>query len=113
MSYSRLIIGDANVARFWQASQLARPQLVGVPMKTAACLDTLASSLADVTDALDYVIIAVATSLFLEEGSSSDVSGSSLNVFQELVRHVVATAKKSSRVEVINLFNLESLCPRS
>ena len=100
MAYSRLIIGDANVARFWQASQLARPQLVGLPLKTANCFDTLASSLSDVTDALDYVVISVLTSLLLDEVSASDVSTSSTNVLQSMVKHVEAAAKRSSKVEV-------------
>ena len=100
MSYQRLVIADANIGRSWQASQLARPQLVGVPLKNAACLDTLASSLMDVTDALDYVVISVATSLVLDEASSTDVRGSSFNVFETMVKHVMAAAKKSARVEV-------------
>ena len=100
MTYSRLIIGDANVARFWQASQLARPQLVGVPLKTASCLDTFATSLSDVTDAIDYVVISVITSLLLDEVSSTDVANSSHNVFQSAFQHVEASAKRASRVEV-------------
>ena len=102
MSYSRLIIGDANVARFWQASQLARPQLVGVPLKTVSCLDTLASSLLEVNDSLDYVVLSVATSLVLDEASSVDVRASSRNVFDTMIKHVLSASKKSQRVEVLS-----------
>ena len=100
MSNSRLIIGDANVARFWQASQLARPQLAGVPLKTSACLDTLASALSEVNDTFDYVVVSVATSLVIDEASSADIGVSCRNVFDALVKHVTAAAKKSQRVEV-------------
>ena len=99
MSYSRLIIGDANVARFWQASQLARPQLVGVPLKTAACLDTLASSLSEVNDTFDYVIVSVLTTLVLDEASSTDIRASCQNIFDASIKHLMSAAKKSQRVE--------------
>ena len=104
MSYHRLVVGDVNVVRFWQAAQLARPQLVGVPLKTVGCVDTLSSALAEVNDALDYVVVSVATTLLLEEATSVDVRGSSLNVFESLVKHITAAAKKSSRVEVFVVF---------
>ena len=103
MSYTRLIVGDANVARFWQASQLARPQLVGTPLKTANCLDTLVSALSDVTDALDYVVVSVSTSLLLEEATSADVQVSSLNVLQSMMQHIEASAKRAQRVEVLSI----------
>ena len=109
MSYSRLFIGDANVARFWQASQLARPQLVGVPLRTAACLDTLATSLSEINDSLDYVIVSVATSLIIDEASEADVKGSCLNIFEAFIKHLTRAAKKSARVEV-SLLLLTKFC---
>ena len=33
MVYSQIIIGEAKVIRFWQASQFARPQLLGVELQ--------------------------------------------------------------------------------
>ena len=100
MSYSRLIIGDANVARFWQAAQLARPQLVGVPMRSVSCHDMLASAMEAITDELDYVLVSVLTSFLIEEGSSVDVRSTSFNVMESVVKSLQAAAKKSKRVEV-------------
>ena len=102
MPYRSLIVGDVNVARVWQAAQLARPQLVGVPLKVASCLDTLVSGLADVTDELDYVLVSVLNSMLLEEGSAADVSKSCSNIVSEVLTVVNAAAKKSSRVEVLS-----------
>ena len=102
MSYTRLIVGDANVAHFWQASQLARPQLVGVPLKTVSCLDTLASVLAEVHDSLDYVIVSVLTHLLTEEASATEVRGSCNQIIGDVARIVAAATKKSTRVEVLS-----------
>ena len=71
MTYTRLLIGDSNVGRFWASAQTARPQLVGVPFKSATCLDTFSSALSDVTDALDFVMVSVLTGLLIDEGSAS------------------------------------------
>ena len=109
MTYTRLIVGDSNVARFWQASQLARPQLVGVPLKTVSCLDTLAVALSDVNDSFDFVVVSVSTCLVLEEASSSDVKGSSSNVFEAMIKHVSAAAKKAPRAEVSYFFAVKPM----
>ena len=100
MTYRSLILGDVTITRSWQAAQLARPQLVGVPLKAASCLDTLVSGLSDVTDELDYVLISVLNSLIIEEGSAADVRASCSSIFDEALRVIGAAAKKSSRVEV-------------
>ena len=98
MAYKRLILGDANIVRFWQTS--TSTLVAGVPMKAVSCLDTLESALGSVTDELDYVALSFLTSLVLEEGSSVDVKGSCSNIIEAAVKFVSAAAKKSSRVEV-------------
>ena len=100
MTYQRLIVGDPNIVRVWQAAQLARPCLVGVPLRSAACLDTLRNGLEDITDELDYVIVSVLTSLVAEEASATDVRGSSANIMSDVMKIISSSAKKSSRVEV-------------
>ena len=101
MGYLRLIMGDSSIARFWQASQTARPkELVGVPFKSADCLDTLASGLSDVTDELDYVLVSVLTGMLVEEALASDAIGSSRGIISDVLKIVAGVAKKSSRVEV-------------
>ena len=104
MTYKRLIVGDAGIVRTWQAAQVSRPQLVGVPLKSATCLDTLTSALSDVTDEYDFVIVSMLTSLLLEEGSAVDARRSCANIMADVFRIVVGAAKKSSRVEVIVCF---------
>ena len=101
MGYNRLLIGDSGLARFWQATQAARPkELAGVPFRSASCLDTLTTGLSGVTDELDYVLVSVLTGLIVEEASAADVSGSSRNIIDDVLRVVSGTGKKSSRVEV-------------
>ena len=100
MPYQFVIVGDANVVRFWEAAQVARPQLVGVGLKPASCFDTLSSALADVNDGLDFVVVSVLTSLLVDEASGTDVKGSSSNILSGAVKVVCAAAKKSGRVEV-------------
>ena len=101
MSYQRLIVGDANVARFWQASQTARPQLLGVLLKPVSCFDTLTSALDTITDELDYAIISVLTGLLIEEGSANDVLSTSSSVLESVVKRVCGRADRAQRVEVI------------
>ena len=100
MSYQILIVGDANIVRFWEAAQLSRPQLVGVTLKPVSCMDTLASSLSDVNDGLDFVLVSVLTSLLVEEASATDVKGSSYNIIKDAYKLVLAAAKRAGRVEV-------------
>ena len=100
MTYRRLIIGDPNIVRVWQAAQVSRPCLVGVPLKASSCLDTLNSGLADVNDELDYIIVSMLTSVLTEEGSSLDVCGSASNIISDAFKLISAAARKSSRVEV-------------
>ena len=104
MSYRRLIIGDANVVRSWQAAQLARPQFASIPLKTVSCMDTLSSSLEDISNELDYVVVSVMTGLVIEEGSASDVRGSSFSIIDGVVKRVVNVAKRTSRVQVMLIF---------
>ena len=98
MAYKRLILGDANIVRFWQTSTSVL--VAGVPMKAVSCLDTLESSLGTVSDELDFVALSFLTSLIIEEGSPSDVKGSCANIVEAAVKLVSASARKSARVEV-------------
>ena len=100
MSYHRILIGDVNVGRFWQASQAARPQLRDVPFKSASCFDTLEVALDSVSDEHDMALISMMTSVAVEEGSAIDVIGSAKNVFDQVFRRISAAAKKSGRCEV-------------
>ena len=104
MSYSRFIIGDAHLTRFWPECQLSRPQLVGVPFKSASCFDTLVSALSDVTDGYDYVLISVLSSMIIDEASPSDVTASSFAILRDAVKSIGSAAKKSSKVEVRYFF---------
>ena len=100
MSYQLMIVGDANVVRFWEDAQVSRRELVGVSLKPVSCLDTLTSALSDVNDGLDYTLISVLTSLLIDEASSSDVRVSSYNIVRDVVKRIAAAAKRASRVEV-------------
>ena len=100
MTYVRLLVGDSNVVRFWDSAQVSRRDLAGVVLKSATCLDTLRSSLSEVTDALDFVVVSVLTSLATDEGSAFDVRPTCLTIFKDAIRIVSDTAKKSGRVEV-------------
>ena len=106
MTYRRLIIGDVNVGRFWQAAQSARPQLRDVQLRNTFCLDTLEASLDGVTDELDLVILSVLTSLIVDEGSAADVSGSTSNIIDQALRRVIGCARKSKRCEVLSFVEL-------
>ena len=109
MPYQFIIIADSHVCRFWEAAQVARPQLVGVGLKPARCMDTLASSLSDTNDGLDFVIVSVLTDLLHEEASASDLKGSSSNIIGDVVKLICGAAKKSSRVEVCFILSIHSL----
>ena len=100
MSYKRLLLGDANIVRSWQAAQTSRPQLLGVPLKHVSCLDTLATSLEEVSDELDYVVISVITGMLIEEGSAADVTGSCRTIVEGVVKRVCNVARRTSRVQV-------------
>ena len=100
MGYSQLIIGDANITRFWQANQLAKPQLVGVPLRSVSCYDTLNSAFEDVTDGLDYVLLSVVTGFLIDEGSPLDVRRTSVNILSSVLAPLADAAKKSDKVEV-------------
>ena len=101
MPSSIFVIGDANLDRFWPESQLARPQLVGVPFKHVSCLDTLGSALSDLNDSFEYALISVLTSMLIEEGSAADVSGSSFNITRDVVKLVRSAAKRAPKLEVM------------
>ena len=100
MAYKIVLIADANVVRFWDEAQKARPQLLGVSLKPVSCLDTLSSALADVNDGHDLALVSVLTTLLIDEASASDVRGSCYNVIRDVIKRIIATAKKSKRVEV-------------
>ena len=100
MSLNRLVIGDANVSRFWAAAQLARPQLLGVTLRSASCLDTLAAALSDVTDNLDYVLVYMLSEFLIDEGSAADVVGSCSNIVSDVLKSLTSSARKSSNVQV-------------
>ena len=104
MGYRCLFLGDGNVTRFWQASQIARPQLVGVPLHSVSCQNTLEAGLDLINDELDYVLISVLTTFLIEEGTALDVRGSTSNIFKSVLRPVISAATKSSHVEVCNFF---------
>ena len=88
------------MARFWQASQTARPQLLGVTLKPVSCLDTLSSALDSISDELDYSIVSVLTSFLIEEVSSDDVLGGARAVLESVVKRVCNAAGQHPRVEV-------------
>ena len=98
MAYKRIILGDANIVRFWQASQLARPQLMGVTLKPVSCLDTLDAALGAVNDELDYALVSIVTSMLIDGVSVNDLEVSSHNIIEAAVKRLVATARKSARV---------------
>ena len=100
MPYHLSVLGDANVARFWDAAQLARKDLAGVVFRPVTCLDSLASALMEINDGLDFVLVSVLSTLLVEEGSAVDVSGSSLNIVNDVIKRIGTAAKKSSKVEV-------------
>ena len=106
MGYRSLIVGDANVVRFWSASQIARPQLVGVPMKAVSCLDTLDSAMKEVSDELDYVIVSVLTGFIIDEATQGDVRESCVNIISLALKPILAAAKRAGRAEV----SLSFLC---
>ena len=103
MTYKRLIIGDANIVRFWQASQTARKDLVGVPLQAVSCLDTFENALASVTEEFDFVLVSVMTSLLMDEISSTDLRSSSFSVFEGVIKRLSAVSRKAKRVEVMRL----------
>ena len=100
MAYKRLIIGDVNIVRSWQAAQSARPQLLGVPLRSVTCMDTLDSALSSVTDEYDLVLLSIATGFLIDDGSASDVKASCANVLDDLSRRVAAAAKRAPRAQV-------------
>ena len=101
MSISRLIIGDSSIARFWSAAQLSRRELSTVSMKEASCLETLASALSEVTDSLDFVLVAILSDMIIEEASAADVTASCNNIITEVMKSIARAARKSSNVQVI------------
>ena len=101
MTYKRLIIGDANVGRFWQNMQRLSPPLQSVSFSSAVCSDTFETSLRGVSDELDYVVVSVATSLILEEASSIDVRGSARNVLESMVKLVARSALRAKNCQVV------------
>ena len=101
MTYSRLIIGDGNVVKFWSASQSARPQLVGVPLKSVVCMDTFDAALQEVSQELDYVLMSIVTGFLIEEGSALDVRGSCVNILEGVLAKVDRVAKRHENVEVV------------
>ena len=100
MSYRRILIGDVNVARFWQSIQAARPQLKEVAFKHASCLDTLETALASVTDEHDYAVVSMVTSVLIDDGSASDVLGSCSNALEASLKRIISAAKKSKNCQV-------------
>ena len=100
MTYVRLLVGDSNIVRFWDAAQVSRRDLAGVTLKSAICLDTLASSMSEVTDALDFVVVSLMSTLAIDEGSAVAVRSTCLSIFKDAVKTISDSAKKSSRVEV-------------
>ena len=100
MAYTRLIIGDSSIARFWAAAQLARPQLMSTAFKESSCLETLASALSDVNDSLDSVLVAVLSDLIIEEASSADITASCTNIVGDVFRALQRAASRSANVQV-------------
>ena len=100
MVYKRVILGDANVVRSWQAAQVAMPQLLGVQLYPVSCFDTLSASLESVTTEADFAVVSVVTALLLDEGSGTDVKGTCCNILEGVVKRVCSVAKRHSRVQV-------------
>ena len=104
MACTRLLIGDSNIARFWSAAQLARPQLMGVSFKEASCCETLSAALSDVTDTLDAVIVSMLSDFIIDEASAVDVDGTCGNIISDVIRALERAAKRSSNVQVTKTF---------
>ena len=102
--YRRLLIGDGNLTRFWQAAQAARPHLKDVPIKSAACLFTLEAGLEMVSDEMDYVIVSVVTSVVIDDGNATDVAGSSRNALESVFKRVTASGRKAPHCQVRSFF---------
>ena len=100
MSYRRILVGDVNVGRFWQAIKGARPQLSEVPFLSVTCLDTLEAALEKISDELDFAIVSMVTSVLIDECSAMDVRASAANALDPVVRRIVAAAKKSAHCQV-------------
>ena len=106
MAYRRILVGDVNVGRFWQAMQGARPQLKDVPFRQAGCPDTLETALAHVSDEYDLAVVSMVTSVLIEECSAIDIKGSAVNCLEPIIKLIVAAAKRSAHCQVAYFFAL-------
>ena len=100
MVYSQLVIADDNVVRFWPAAQLARPQLLGVRLRSVLCYDTLTNAFEEVDNGLDFVLASVLTGFLVDEGCSTNIAGSCQNILETAFRPIYSAAKKSPKVQV-------------
>ena len=106
MTYRQLILGDANVGRFWQAAHGRLSSLRSATFTSVTCPDTLQAGLGQVTDEFDFVIVSASTSLMLDEGaaSASDLRGTTRNILDMMTKQVSAAAMKSKRCEVCMIY---------
>ena len=74
--------------------------IFSVPFRSVSCVDTLASSLEDISNELDYVVVSVMTGLVIEEGSAADIRGSCVSILDGVVKRVNNVAKRATRVQV-------------
>ena len=91
---SRLLIGDNNLSRFWNAYQFARPGMKNSSLFTATDLDTFDHALSQIEDK-QMVIVSILTSILIEEANSADVSLSASNVCNEAVSRLIGVCPQS------------------
>ena len=105
---SRLLIGDNNLSRFWNAYQFARPGMKNSSLLTATDLDTFDHALTQADDK-EVVIISVLTSILIEEANALEVSVSAANVCNEAIARLVGVCPRSPSCQVVFLFPCSSL----
>ena len=96
---SRLLIGDNNLSRFWNAYQFARPGLKNSSLLTATDLDTFDHALTQ-TDDKEVVIVSILTSILIEEANSLEVSVSASNVCSEAITRLIGICPRSPDCQV-------------
>ena len=102
---SRLLIGDNNLSRFWNAYQFARPGMKNSSLLTATDLDTFDHALSQIEDK-QMVIVSILTSILIEEANATELSVSASNVCNEALSRLVGVCPRSPDCQVC------SFCPQ-
>ena len=89
--------------------QSVRPELHEVSFRSASCLNTLFTALGVVSDQNDFVIVSEMTSLLMEEASSDEIKGSSLNVLEADAKDITSSAKRLQS-KLLNLLRPPAIC---